>query len=267
MRRAKCGAPSAAILDSQSVGRCLLQGGAYLQSSAAAVSLFNKWGSLGVANGTLLWRAFDDLAQAAASQVERGDWKSATPTAEKLLTLELFEQTPQNNQTGKERRSLARMPRICACRAGWCGELQCVGQEPAATARLAQAWLWKVPTYISGSATREEKLRVARLSQLLGANVFASDAGRTRTIALAVDAVRGSYGPGALPVLAEYEMAVEAAKRERVARQVEAFRSPSLPYRAPDKQIAARRSCRMGSRFYLTALLTIRSPQAMSRRM
>lgn len=200
------------------------KGGAYLQSSAAAAALFNKWGSLGVANRPLLWRAFDDLARASAWRVQRGDWAGATSSAEKLLTLELFAATPGDAQTGKERIELgvdAKDLRMPSHAVGLTMHRE--GKEPAAAAHLARAWLAELPGYIAGPSNREEKLRVARLSQLLGVEVFAVQPERTQTIAQVVDAVRGSYGPGALAVLGSYVPAVEAAKRERVARQVEAF--------------------------------------------
>ncbi|PQV62715.1 hypothetical protein B1R32_12431 [Abditibacterium utsteinense] len=191
------------------------------------MALFNKWGNLGVANRPLLERTFDDLANAAAWQLERGDRKGATQSAQKLLSLELFDAAPQDAKTGRARTELSvyaddlQMPSKAV---GFVMHRN--GKEPAAASRLAQVWLAKLPAYIAGSATREEKLRVAEISQLLGTEVFALDAGRTQTIAEAVDSVRGSYGPGALVVLPQFVPTVEAAKRERVARQVEAFSNP-----------------------------------------
>lgn len=192
------------------------RGALLLQNSAQAVERYNKWGARGVALRPLLERAVEDLAYAAAWQVARGKWNGASSTVEKMIGLEIYEGDPKTqDDTGTIRTRLA---------------MQVVGEWPTRTARrvlrrtgpeldavsvLAKTWLEKLPAYIQGSASREEKVSVVELSQLLGSSIFAPQKERYETILSAVNQVIAKYGRDALTLTPEYEYAWGDPVRDR----------------------------------------------------
>jgi hypothetical protein len=137
-----------------------------------------------------------------------------------LLTLQLDVLPAKDAQTGRERTKLQNDTNFSEIIAD---VMRPDGKERATATRLAKVWLENLPGYIASSAPQADKVKVAGLSQYLGSRVFVPNEERTRIIATAVDSVRGEYGPGVLAVSADYTSAVEAAKRLRVARQVQSF--------------------------------------------
>lgn len=184
------------------------RGAVLLQNSAQAVERYNKWGARGIALRPFLERALEDLAYAAAWQVERGNWNGASSTVEKMIGLEVYDNDPKiQDDTGTIRTVLlmqatGEWPTLTAQLV-----LRRPGPELDAVSVLAKTWLEKLPAYIQGSASREEKVSIVELSQLLGSSVFAPKRERYETILSAINQVIAKYGRDALTLTSEYEYA------------------------------------------------------------
>lgn len=149
-----------------------------------------------------------DLSYAAAWQVERGNWNGASSTVEKMIGLELYDGDPKiQDDTGTVCTTLGaqavgewptRTARLV---------LRRPGPEPDAVSVLAKTWLEKLPAYVQGSASRDEKVSVVELSQLLGSQVFVPQQERFETILSAVNQAIAKYGRDALTLTPEYEYA------------------------------------------------------------
>lgn len=192
-----------------------------VDSAAAMVALYNKWGALGVDNQVLLKHFYNDFVSAMTLLLEQDQWEPTISSAKLLLSLEASHTLPVDAETGRERFALllGEMPSSTVTTILRPDE----ETEPAAVSALAKLWLEKLPTYLDSAAPQEKKIEMAKISQFLGAYLFSLKSNRSQTIARAVDQVRGAYGPSALDVLPLFQDDVAEAKKVRVARQVESF--------------------------------------------